>query len=1135
MIEYSTRDLVCRYLDVHDARSESPAPWSVTAAGIGDALELGDTATARVELLNLLESLREDGLLDSEERPIVGQETPRSIYFLTDAGYSHAESFHNRIRSESIVVTNGTSEEISLTEVDQYLEEADAPLVRALARLDEDNRMPLERRFGRQFVDRREELETVRTDITASFERESRTVTISGAGGMGKTTLVREALADVSDDHDPVAAWGACTAGPTDPYAPLARAFDSLPDDELLARLAQIQEETTPTDPARVDAERAALFEDLADELRNTAADTPVVLILDNVQWADAATLQLFVHFATSITEWLYPIAFVATHRPTAPAADQQLVSALDRLEEADVYSKVALDPFEPTDTEALLAGTIDRQEFPREFVDLIQEHTGGVPLFVEETATQIAESDAVDVRADSYPTTTEALGLPEEVVDHIDERVGSLDEDARELVQLGAIIGEYIPGGVLAEASDLPPARRREYEDALVASHVLEHATPEPRGDGGQAATGDTSADGNFRFASGVAREAVVDGLSDSKVESYHARIADAFTTVYEDRLEDHAARIAHHYEQAADYSRAIEFYQLAGDQARETYAHQDAITNYERAFELCRSHGDVTDANPAAMARRIAEIRVTIGEPESAIEQVKEGLDLASPDSLERCRLLGVKADAERSRGNYDSTRETARKQRQLAADLDASGLEADALRNLGIAARRQVEPETARNHFQAALDAYVAVDDRRGIATVTKRLGNVALGQGELVTAREHYERALATFEWLEDRRGIADVQNNLGIVANSEGDVDTAQEYFEQALEGFETVGERQNAAIAHLHLGSCAHEQRNPDVARHHYEESLSIHKSIDATHGVAESHKRLGTHEFWQGEYETARDHYERALEGYEAVGDREGTAEATLELGKVAHELCEDATARERYDDAQSIFAAIDNQDGVASVNVERARTAARRGDYEVARDYLADARDEMKSADDNQGVARVSLRLGDVERALGTLTTPLNEYRDALDTLESAADSQVVAVARLVFGRLALASGDQNAARKAGQRANEAFTEMDATHWIGRSRQLLGRVAADAGKHDAAQDHWRAALDAFESVGAPQDMLAVLKELVSLRRESGEDHRAKELCRRAEELLSKVPDGVSERHRQWVDACGTEPDEPK
>ncbi|MFB6221675.1 MAG: AAA family ATPase, partial [Halolamina sp.] len=765
MVEYTRRELICLHLAVHaDAVARSPAPREGTAAGIGDALEFGGSAAERVSLLDELSSLEADGLVAATERPVVGREAPRTVYSLTEDGEEYATAVRERLESQSVELTDGSSEEVPLSEIDRYIDDVEAPLVTALARMTDDGRVPLEQYVGETFVDHQEPLERVEDTIRSSFRRESHTVFVEGAAGMGKSALIQEAIRELREERSELTtARGSCDPEPTAAYEPVREAIDALPNAaELLSRLDRAQQTVTPEDSDKIAAQRTALFNDIADGIRKATTESPVVFFIDNLQWADEATAALFDHLATTIDELVYPVAFVGAYRmsPVTAGEDHPLATVLSSLEADDTTTRVAIEELNRPDTRALLASELGRQRLPERFVEFVHSQTGGNPLFVRETATHLLETDRVDPAAERYPSGKEDVVLPEQVTEQIDQRLAALDETGRELLQLAAVIGSNVPGRILDAASDMSVTARREYLDILVASRLLkpfgvdgeagsaDEPTPDiapAPADGGTGAAVAADGSGNFRFVSDGIREAILEQPSEETIRDQHARVAEAFVAVHGDDLDEHAARVAHHYEEAGDTGRAVTYYRQAAEQAKNAYANEDAIENYERAIQLGEAAEAVDAAELAAMRRELSDIYRLVGDVDGAVSVIEDGIAAVPDGSTAKCELLGAKANAEQDRGDYEQSRETAQEQRELATELGDEQLLAEALRQLGVVEMRLNEYGRAKELYEESLDISRDIGEREGEAETLNRLGNVALRQGNLDTAQAQYEES------------------------------------------------------------------------------------------------------------------------------------------------------------------------------------------------------------------------------------------------------------------------------------------------------------------------------------------------------------------------------------------------------
>jgi predicted ATPase len=1134
MVECSTRDLVCLYLDANEAIHErSPAPRALTALGIGDALELGETAAARVALLDTLTGLREDGRLTAAQRAVAGFDDPRTVYAVTDAGRDHATAVRDRVGSQHVTVTNGTTAEIPLADVDRHLDD-DTPLVTALARLTDDDRVRLHPEGSSEFVDRTDELATVQNAIEQSFTREPATVVVAGASGMGKTALVREATDRLRDDHDDlVVATGASRVDVTDPYSPFRQAFDALPDgDALRDRVADATTGLAPDDPETVEAQRTALFGDIADGLRERSTDQPIVLFLDNLQWADDATLALFTHLTTTIDELPYPIAFVGTYRrpEVATADDHPLSATLDRIETDAAYTEVTLDAFSRQNTRALLAEVLESHRLPDGFVDLVYEQTGGNPLFTRETATHLLETDQVDPATDHYPASSDALTLPGAVTEQIDRRLATLDDQSRELLRLGAVLGERVPGHVLAEASALPAASRREYLDLLTASRLWEPV--EDR---------DTSEDrlrpdgrGDFQFVSGGVREAVVERLPDTLSREYHARVADAFVTVTDAADTEQTARIAYHYEQAGDYERAVDYYRQAGDHAKQAYANEDALTNYERALALARDHGVLDDGERASVAAEIASLLRLAGKSDKALETAREALATAPDEDHGTGRLLAEMSKLQIDRGEHDEARKIAKRQQDLATTLGDRELEADALRHLGHIARQEAEYDRAEEFFTESLEGYRAIEDRSGEAKVLKKLGLLAKLRGNYDRARDHFERCLAIQREIGDRRGEGGTLSNLGILVFRSGSYDEAREHFEQSLAIDQATGNTPSEAKSLNNLGLVTYHQGDYEQAGDYFDRCLALVADTEMRSTEMECQLNRGLVAFRRGDYERAEAAFKTSKDIAKELDASSTVASSLSNLGSVARRRGEFDHAREHYDQALEI-----NRDiGASWQEMEVLRNIAtltgKRENLDRARQKAETSLELAREIGSRNGEVIALQRLATVARLEGSVEQAREHCEAASDLHDEDARPIPAGGNCLERAQIALLDGDFAAAREHAIAARRTFQDLGVDYGLGRSNHVLGKIEAEAGATDDARDHWRDALETFETLGASHDALETLELLVGTCREQGDDAAAREWCDRARETLADAPDATAELHRDWVtdqaDALGLE-----
>ncbi len=970
-MEYSTRDLVCLHLDGHEVVPEgTTVPEAVTVLGIANAVEAGTSVVDRIDLLADLRELDEAGLVRERVRPVETTGERRRAYFLTDAGERRAAELRERLADRTVRVTDGVTESVRLDDVGRFFE--DAGLVRALARLTDDGTVPLDRHEHDAFVGRTEELERLTGIVDDLDARGGRAVLVTGEAGVGKSSLVEAFLTRLRDRNpEPAVGVGAAEAGASEPYRAVRAAFADLPGGVDPSELFDWVGDRAGDDPEAVRARRRAMFADAAEALQSVAEDGPVVFVVEDLHWADRATVDLLAHLVDGVARWIYPVLFVVTARPEVLSVGHPASDFVDSLDD-DPHRRLALDPLEEVDTRRILQREFGTERPPAEFVAAVHEHTGGNPLFVAESARRLLETGAVDPDAGRFPTGRETLAVPETVTRVVEDRLDALDEPGRRVLALGAAIGESVPAELLAAASDLPEPRLRDYVDLLVESAVWER-------------DGD-----DLGFVHGVVRETALDRLDPAPRRTIHRRVAEAIEAVHADDLAEHYAEVAHHYREAGLAGEAVPYYLRAGDRAADLYAHEAALDHYRTGLELAREAETATGRWAVDLVVGLGTVALRTGEYAEAADLVEEAREWASTDSERRrlahvrariahrrgdnaaaietaiaalppegtepsvavCRLLDAKTRAEIDRGEFDAARATARRLLDAAEAVGADSLVADAHSHLGEIGARLSDLEAAEDHYTAALETRRTTGDRHAAARSRMDLGTLAMTRGEYDRAREEYGAALETFEDLGDRHRVAETHNALGGAAWARDEYDLARDEYRAALETFEDVADRQNAARVRQDLGSILADRGEYDRARDRYEAALDDLETVGDNYTIAIARINLGGALSELGETDRARETVEPALETFREYDDGHHVGQALQVLGGIALAADDHRRARDHLEGALAEFSATNDFTGALDVLEELVELA---GDHrpDLVAEYCERAFDLIAAAE--------------------------------------------------------------------------------------------------------------------------------------------------------------------------------------
>lgn len=397
---------------------------------------------------------------------------------------------------------------------------------------------------------------------------EPQALLVGGEAGVGKTRLVEEVLAEACR-RDAVVAVGGCVEIGADglPFAPFSTALRALHrqlPEELAAAAAGQEHELARLLPelgerherSRHDEEgMARLFELTARLLERIATDRTVVLVLEDMHWADASTRHLLAYLFRTLRRGR--LVVIATYRSDDVHRRHPLRPFLAELDRMRTVQRIELTRFNRGEVHRQLAGILAAEPEPP-MVDRVFERSDGNAFFVEELARSMA---------DRCPS------LPDSLRDILLVRIEALPEDAQRVARIVAEGGSTVEYGLLFAVARLSEDDLIEALRAAVGANIL-LATPD--GDG-------------YRFRHSLAREAVSDDLlpgERSRLNRRYAEALEADPTLVRD--EERVMRLASYWYHAHDAAKALPAVLAASVEARRRHAYSEQLRLLERAMEL-------------------------------------------------------------------------------------------------------------------------------------------------------------------------------------------------------------------------------------------------------------------------------------------------------------------------------------------------------------------------------------------------------------------------------------------------------------------------------------------------------------------------------------------------------------------
>ncbi|HET7312129.1 MAG TPA: AAA family ATPase [Mycobacteriales bacterium] len=652
-----------------------------------------------------------------------------------------------------------------------------------------------------RLVGRDTEIAVLRQAMSAVRDDRGSTVVVTGTTGSGKTELLRLASTLAGDDvttvgvrchpEETVLAYGVAIELLRSLLVAVPDSLSALPRHSraelarLLPEIADLDGPAPGEDPG-AEARLVAAARDLV-----VAAGRPLLLLVDDAQWLDPATANLFAYLVRRLAGIS---AVLVCAWSTDVGSPSPLVRAVEDAVADGSGARMALRPLSHDDIAELVDDAVD--------VERLAAVTGGVPALV------VAYVDAA--RRGEDPATGAAAVVKQTVLRQID----GVSETARQLLAAVAVLGGHSDLDLLRETSGRGDDEVAAAVEEALAAGVLAEL---PGRDG-------------YDVPYETMRSVVIDSTTTVRRKLLHDRAARALTRRAGSRLTPaDCGAIARHLGAAGRTGEAAEWHWRAAHEARRLHAHAEALVDVRAAREL--GHAPVE----ARLAE--GEVLIALGRYDdaiSALELAAAGSDSASSTMQVERRLgevhgrLGehVVADA-----HLSAAAEAA--QLAVAADADLAADLASVLAEQALATYRTGNPTRATELAKQAADIAQKCDDAVARATTANVLGVLAGRQGDHVAAERWFRSSLEQADRAGDATAAIAALNNLARLLHETGRTDDARGAAEDALGRGLRVGDRHRVAALHTNLADLLRASSDDEAAMAHLKQAAALFAEVD--------------------------------------------------------------------------------------------------------------------------------------------------------------------------------------------------------------------------------------------------------------------------------------------------------------
>jgi len=822
-------------------------------------------------------------------------------------------------------------------------------------------------------VNRTEEMNVLKEAVYRAVHGEGGLVFVHGEAGIGKTRLVRE-LGAYARSRGVQVLYGRCPAlfrmDGVPPYIiwkevikdyletcipeQLYRVIGYYPAEvaKLVPELSQKLRIIPQSFPINPEQEQNRLFEAVSQFITNISRETPLLVVLDDLQWTDPSSLLLLHYLARGVQKT--PLLLLGAYRSTEIDAMHPLTPVLAELKRERLPQSVSLKRMSPEDTSEMIRQILEQDDIPPEFCKIVYEKTRGNPFFTEEVIESLKE-EAIIYREGNKWKIKEVtkIEFPETVKSVIKARIGRLDDEQQNALTMASLVGNDFTFEALQGVTGSNEDKLRKIVDGLLKTGLLKHR--------------DVRGEDVCSFADIIVKDVVNEEVGTYERKKLHGLVGTALEKVYAAKIDEHLGELALHFLEGGDKEKALGYFLKAGDKATDIYANKEAVSYFQSALKLLEEKEGET-REKARVLERLGDLKRLVGEYDLCMKRWNEALQAwkqldekekvaglhrkmavtlwydigntvqarenfeealrileAKPENVEFAALYAARARMSYFTEDVTKARSWAEKALELAKKLNASEVIASSYVDLGLVFNATGEKEKAVECQEKALK--IALDN--GYVFVAFRAYNHLANElpaGENERKLDCYEKGLE----LAKKAGIIDEISWYGLMLAEMhwgmGNSDKAFTLAEQSESLDRKIGNLFNLSSSTLFLGALYHVFGEWNKGEQYLKESLSISLKINNTQQISNSYGYLGWSYYDKGEYAKAKECFDRMSEIDEKTGKKAYQISNYQWLAMNDIELGEIDEARTLLDDLHKFAHEKQNKQLIADEDATRA-----------------------------------------------------------------------------------------------------------------------------------------------------------------------------------------------------------------
>jgi predicted ATPase/KaiC/GvpD/RAD55 family RecA-like ATPase len=626
-------------------------------------------------------------------------------------------------------------------------------------------------------------------------------VFVHGEAGIGKTRLVRE-LGAYARSRGVQVLYGRCPAlfrmDGVPPYIlwkevvkeyleactpeQLHRVIGYYPAEvaKLVPEVSQKLRSIPQSFPISPEQEQNRLFEAVSQFITNISRETPLLVVLDDLQWTDPSSLLLLHYLARGVQRT--PLLLLGAYRSSDINDKHPLSPVLTELNRERLPQSISLKRMSLDDISEMIRQILEQDDVPTEFCKMVYEKTRGNPFFAEEVIKSLKEEEVIYREENKWKIReVSRIEFPETVKSVLKTRFARLDEECQSVLTFASFVGNDFTLEAMCALTGIEENKLLELIDKILKTGLIKER--EVRGEG------------VCSFADILVRDVVYDEVSLLKRKKLHGVVGRALEKAYAKKIDEHFGELASHFLESGDKDKALDYFLKAGEKAQKVYANNEATSYFQSALALLEEReGELPEKR--RILERLGDIKRLVGEHDACLKYWNKALvlwnQLEEKESASRLyrKMANVlwedMGDIEKAKENHEKALKILEAEHEK---VELAGLYED----MAHMYYRTGDIPKALSLANKALELAEKLNAYEVIASSCVSLGTIFSFSGDLKKARECHTRGLKIA--LDNGYMVTALRayNNLAIALPPE-EQEQALEYYEKGYELAKKIGE-----------------------------------------------------------------------------------------------------------------------------------------------------------------------------------------------------------------------------------------------------------------------------------------------------------------------------------------------------